>query len=35
MKKNLKTKIKSYDGKINKNFYGNKMLKEGTHCVCQ
>ena len=28
--KHLKTKIKSYDGKINTNFYKNKILKEGS-----
>ena len=28
--KHLKTKIKSYDGKINTNFYKNKILREGS-----
>ena len=26
--------MKTYDNKINTNFYGNKILKEGSHCVC-
>ena len=32
--KYLKAKIKSYDGKINTNFQNNKILKEGTQCIC-
>ena len=34
-KKYLKTKIKSFEGKINTNFYGNKMAKEVSECICQ
>ena len=34
MKNILKTKIKSYEGKINTNFHNNKMSKEGSHCIC-
>ena len=30
----LKIKIKSYDAKINTNFYGNKIPKEGVYCAC-
>ena len=30
----LKSKTKSYDSKIKTNFCGNKMPKDGTHCVC-
>ena len=30
----LKTKIKSYDGKVNTYFHGNKTAKEGVHCAC-
>ena len=33
-KKNLKAKIKSYEGKINTNFYGDKVPKEGSDCIC-
>ena len=33
-KKYLKTKIKSYKGKINTNFYNDKMPKEGSYCIC-
>ena len=33
-KKYLKTKIKSYDGKISTNFNCNKIPKEGSHCTC-
>ena len=29
----LKTKIKSYEAKINTSFYNNKMPKEGSHCI--
>ena len=32
--KYLKTKIKSYDEKINKNFYNDKIAKEGYQCIC-
>ena len=32
--KYLKAKIKSYNGKINKHFHNNKMLKEGSQCIC-
>ena len=32
--KYLKTKIKSYDGKINTNFHDNGDHQEGSHCVC-
>ena len=32
--KNLKTKIKSYNGKINANFHNNKIPKEGSQCIC-
>ena len=27
-------KIKSYDEKINKNFYNKKIPKEGSQCIC-
>ena len=30
-KKHLKMKIKSYEGKINTNFYGDKVPQEGSH----
>ena len=30
----LKTKIKSYDDKINTNFDKNVVPKKGFHCVC-
>ena len=33
-KKYLKTKIKSYNGKINTGFYNNIMLKESPQCIC-
>ena len=33
-KKNLNTKIKSYNGKINTNFHSNKIPKEGSQCIC-
>ena len=33
--KYIKTKIKSYNGKINTNLYGNKIPKEGSHFICQ
>ena len=29
----FKTEIKSYDCKVNKNFYENKRPKEGVYCV--
>ena len=32
--KYLKTKIKSYNGKINTNFYNNKIPKEGSKYIC-
>ena len=32
--KYLKTKVKSYDRKINTNFRNDKMPKEGSHCIC-
>ena len=32
--KYTKTKIKSYDGKINTNFCGDKVLKEGSQYIC-
>ena len=32
--KYLKTKIKSYNGKINTNFYSNKIPKEGSQYIC-
>ena len=31
--KYLKTKVKSYEGKINTNFYDNGILKEGSYCI--
>ena len=31
--KYLKTKIKSYNGKVNKNCCNNKILKEGSQCI--
>ena len=34
MKKSLKTKIKSYDGKINTNLHDDKLLKKGSYCIC-
>ena len=30
--KYIKTKIKSYNGKINTNFHNNKIAKEGSQC---
>ena len=30
----MKTKVKSYNGKINTNFYNNKIPKEGSQCIC-
>ena len=32
--KYLKTKIKSYEGKINTNFHTDKIPKEGPQCIC-
>ena len=32
--KYLKTKIKSYNGKINTNFHNNKIPKKGSQCNC-
>ena len=32
--KYIKTKTKSYNGKINKNFYNNKIPKEASECIC-
>ena len=31
--KYLKIEIKTYDGKINTNFQGDKLPKEGSHCI--
>ena len=30
----LKAKVKSDNGKINTNFYNNKILEKGSHCIC-
>ena len=30
----LKANIKSYNGKINSNFYNNKIPKESSQCIC-
>ena len=32
--KYLKTKMKSYEGKINTNFHDNKVPKEGSQYIC-
>ena len=32
--KYIKTKIKSYNRKINTNFHINKIPKEGSQCIC-
>ena len=32
--KYIKTKIKSYNGKINTNFHNNNIPKEGSQCIC-
>ena len=32
--KYLKANIKSYNEKINTNFHNNKMLREGSQCIC-
>ena len=34
IKKCLKTKIKPNGGKINTDFHGKNILKEGSRCVC-
>ena len=34
MKKYLKAKIKSYNGKIDTNFHNNKIAKEGSQVIC-
>ena len=31
----LKTKKKSYNGKINTNFHNNKIPKKGSQCICR
>ena len=33
-KKYIKTKIKSYNGKVNTSFHNNKISKEGSQCIC-
>ena len=33
-KRYIKTKIKSYNGKMNTNFRNNEIPKEGSQCVC-
>ena len=30
----LRTKLKSYEGKINTYFQGDKIPEEGSHCIC-
>ena len=30
----VKTKIKSFEGKINTNFHDDKIPKEGSHFIC-
>ena len=32
--KYIKTKIKSFEGKVNTNFYNGKVAKEGSGCIC-
>ena len=32
--KYLKTRIKSYNWKINTSFHNNKILKNGSQCIC-
>ena len=32
--KYIKAKTKPYNGKINTNFHNNKILKEGSQCIC-
>ena len=34
MKKHLKTKKKSFNGKINSNFHNNNILKEDSQYIC-
>ena len=34
-KKYIKTKIKSYKGKINTNFHNNEISKEGSEFICE
>ena len=35
IEKQLKTKIKPYEGKLNNaNFYNDKIPKDGSHCIC-
>ena len=33
--KYIKTKIKSYNGKINTNLHGNRIPEEGSNFICQ
>ena len=33
--KHIKTKIKSYEGKVNTNYHGDKVPKEGSQYFCQ
>ena len=33
--KNLKTKIISYEGKINVNFHDDGILKKSSQCICK
>ena len=30
----LKTKAKSYEGKISTNFHDDRIPKQGSHCIC-
>ena len=30
----LRTKVKSYEGKINTDVHDNRISKEGSHCIC-
>ena len=32
--KYLKTKIKSYEGKVNTGFHDNGIPKKSSHCIC-
>ena len=34
LKKYLKIKVKSIEGKINTYFHNNGILNEGSHCIC-
>ena len=34
MKKNLKAKVREFDGVIKTNFLGNEVLKENMHYTC-